>query len=843
MVLDPTRPLIRLLPSSDVTDRIKKSGFSPKPQKFSCAHQSNKYSPIFKQLKEASELELRSDPTALAPERLIVFELATSVQNFIKAIEKVSGLLFVDEEELDSSDGDQEPVMYLLMPNMQALKQIESLWSRWSKGERLDHGLTAWEEVFSYLRVLRPWGPNDRVDATSIENFKFNMENEKGNVFAEIELVFQQTDENAEKAVQQVSSFVLQKGGSIKSEARIDAIGYHALLAELPPQEILNIINLNMNSIAGLDPVMFIRPQARMTASPVEEGDLAETIPTTDLKSPIAALLDGVPVASHSWLSHHLVVDDIFNLEQSVLVKDRVHGSAMASLIIHGDRNTKTFAPPLPRKIVHIPVFDSGDKFSSDRLVVDIVYQALMDLVSEQNEYCKDVLVVNLSLGIANYRFQRRISPLARLIDWFSEKYGILCIVSAGNITEPFNVPLLDNKSDIKALKSQELGKAILSAIDGLKGQRRLLSPAETVNGVTVGALNSDLIEESQRGDGLSRSRPRIDPFGDIAMSNPTSALGPGFANAIKPDILMAGSKEQIELHHVKDSYDGYPQPATKFAGLKVAAAPRIGEENATGWTGGTSAAAALASRTTHRIHDALEDVYQDDFTDIPKIQRAALLKALLVHSAKWPQKTRDFIKDTVGPHDNRQHVRQKENVRRYIGYGVVDEDFAVSCAADRATFWTTGTIGPDKRRKIMLPIPECYIGKAQSHRIAATLAWFTPVNVGRSAYRSIKLDLEDPKEIGILAVNATGNQPDRNQIKRGIVISRFWEGHKAAVINGKNKIAIYIQRNPDGGSRIDKDIAFGLALTIEMPGVNEVYDQVKEMLSTPVETRYLIEI
>lgn len=839
MVLDPTRPLIRLLPSSQVTDRIKKSGFSSKPQKFSCAHQSIKYSPIFKQLKEANELELRRDPTALAPERLIVFELATSVQNFIKAIEKVSGLLFVDEEELDSSDGDQEPVMYLLMPNMQALKQIESLWSRWLKGERLDHGLTAWEEVFSYLRALRPWGPNDRVDATSIENFKLDMEYEKGNVFAEIELVFQKTDEKAENAVQQVSSVVLQKGGSIKSEARIDAIGYHALLAELPPQEILNIINLNMDSIAGLDPVMFIRPQARMTASPVEEGDLAEPIPTTDLKSPIAALLDGVPVASHSWLSHHLVVDDIFNLEQSVIVKDRVHGSAMASLIIHGDRNTTTFAPPLPRKIVHIPVFDSGDRFSSDRLVVDIVYQALMDLVSEQNEYCKDVLVVNLSLGIANYRFQRRISPLARLIDWFSEKYGILCIVSAGNITEPFNVPLLDNKSDIKALSSQELGKAILSAIDGLKGQRRLLSPAETVNGVTVGAVNSDLIEGSQRGNGLLRILPRIDPFGGIAMSNPTSALGPGFANAIKPDILMAGSKEQIELHPVKDSYDGYPQPATKFAGLKVAAAPRTGEENATGWTGGTSAAAALASRTAHRIHDALEDAYQDDFTDIPKIQRAALLKALLVHSAKWPQKTSDFIKDTVKP--AKGNTNQKDDIRRYIGYGFVDEDFAVSCAADRATFWTTGTIGPDKRRKIKLPIPGCYIGKAQSHRIAATLAWFTPVNVGRSAYRSVRLVLKEPKDaIKALAVKKISNEPTVHEVKRGTVVSMSWEGHKAAV-NEKNEIEIYIERLKDSGSPIDDEVAFGLALTIEMPGVNEVYDQVKQMLPTPVETRQLI--
>lgn len=837
MVLDPTRPLIKLLPSPEVTDRVKKNGRYGIKTKFTLAEQAGKFSPIFNQLRNATELELRSDPTALAPERLIVFELANSVQSFITAIENVKGLFLVDEEEFEVSEDSDKPAMYLLMPNMQALKQIESLWSRWKKGEQLDHGLMAWKKVFSNLRALRPWGPSDRVDKTSIENFKFDMECEKGNVFAEIELVFRKESGYASEIVAQVSSVILQKGGSIKSEARIDTIGYHALLAELPPKEILNIINLNMDSIAGLDPVMFIRPQARMTTSPVEEGDKVESfpLPPAVLKSPIAALLDGVPVAGHSLLNHHLVVDDIFNLEPRVLVEDRVHGSAMASLIIHGDKNTKILLPPLPRKIVHIPVFDNGDKFSSDRLVVDIVYQALMALVSEQNEYCKDVLIVNLSLGIDNYRFHGRISPLARLIDWFSAKYGILCIVSAGNIIEAFNVPILDGKADITTLSSQELSKAILSAIDGLKGQRRLLSPAETVNGVTVGALNSDLIGANQRDNGLSRLHPRIDPFGDIAMSNPTSALGPGFANAIKPDILMAGSKERIELHSVKDSYDAFPLSATKFAGLKVAIT-KTGEENAMGWTGGTSAAAALASRTAHRIHDALEDAYQDDFTDIPKIQRAALLKALLVHSAKWPEKTRDFIKDTVGPAKGGEI--QKDNIRRYIGYGVVDEDFAVSCAADRATFWTTGTIGYEKRRKIMLPIPECYIGTAQSHRIAATLAWFTPVNVGRLSYRSIKLDLENPKEIGMLAVEAIGNQPSFHQIKRGTVISRFWEGDKSAVINDKNEIAIYIQRELDRGSPIDEDIAFGLALTIEMPGVNEVYDQVIQGLPVSFHTR-----
>lgn len=836
MVLDPTRPLIKLSLSSDVVDRLKRhGGYPPKPRTFGRAVQERKFSSIFEKFTLSNELELLSDPTGLAPERLMVFELTTSVKNFANAIKRVEGLSLIDEEELDSSEGDDKPVMYLLMPNMKALSQITSLWSRWQKDKKLEWGLGAWQNVFSCLRDLRPWGPKDRVDRTTVENLIFDIEYAKGNIPVEIELVFRKDNK---QSIDKISSIVKQRGGSIHSIAIIECIEYQALLAELPKEEVKSIIEWDDQSIAGLDQVMFIRPQARMAADIVEESDVAVSIPSSfHLKPPIAALFDGVPVSAHPWLSSHLIVDDPFDLEKDRSVDKRVHGTAMASLMIHGDRNTNKPPLPLPRQIVHIPVFDSEDKFPRDRLVVDVVYQALTSLITNENDYCKNILIVNFSLGIDNYRFYGRISPLARLIDYFSAKYGILCVVSAGNIVEPFDVPLLERTTDIKALSSDKCSKAILSAIDNLKGQRRLLSPAETVNGLTVGALNSDLIREEERGDGKSRTLPRIDPYYNIAMSNPTSALGPGFANAVKPDILMAGSKEILELRPEGSIFAAYPVSANKNAGVKVATS-KPGIENAVGWTGGTSVAAALASRTAHRIHDALEEAYQNGFTDIPQKQRAALLKALLVHSARWPQATRDFIKDIVGPSGKNKHVQQKDNIRRYIGYGVVDEDFAVSCAADRATFWTTGTIGREKRVKVLLPIPSC-LGQARDRRIVATLAWFTPINVRRSAYRSVRLELQEPKDIKTkLAVDPSGKQPDANQVKRGTVISRSWEGDEAAVIDEKNVIEIYIQRQEDSGITIDEEVAFGLALTIEMPGVNTVYDQVVDMLKTPARIR-----
>jgi hypothetical protein len=57
----------------------------------------------------------------------------------------------------------------------------------------------------------------------------------------------------------------------------------------------------------------------------------------------------------------HLVVDDQFALEPNAPVADRIHGTAMASLIVHGDRNLDE--APLRRRIYVVPVLGANDRF------------------------------------------------------------------------------------------------------------------------------------------------------------------------------------------------------------------------------------------------------------------------------------------------------------------------------------------------------------------------------------------------------------------------------------------------------------------------------------------------
>lgn len=759
---------------------------------------------------------------------MLVFEVRGSIQTFVNATKKVPGLELIDEEEIEGDEQDKEPAVYLLVPDAQALSNVVSLWHRWAKGEDLDIGFAPWRDMFATLRNVRPWGAQDRVQAEDrdiiAEEIATKADNER--VCLEIELVFRLTDARANDAEAELANSIVAANGRVLSRCRIADIGYHAILAELTVAAVRSIIGMSQTSIAGLDPVMHIRPQSIATI--IETGDVEDTGPAESFaadRSPILALLDGVPVAQHPLLVGALVVEDKFGLEPLTQVVDRHHGTAMASLIIHGDRN-KT-EQRLERKIHLVPVLGPNDRFPDDRLIVDIIYQAVLGMRGGREPSAPDVLIINLSLGNSRKPFHGRMSAWARLIDRLSYQFGILFVVSAGNHAGPFDIPGFENFFNFEDSTGSQRAHGAISALGKLVAERRLLSPSESVNGVTVGAANVDAVSPADR-----RATHNVDPFPNLTISNPSSALGPGFANSVKPDILMPGGKEYMSFVASGVALSIKPSRPARAHGLKVAAPPRDGRESVESFTSGTSAASALASRTSHQIHDALEAAYGDAFRSLSHAQRATLLKALLVHTASWPQAASYMIKQILGPPNNRQHVRQKDNIRRFLGYGLANPDLAIACTEDRATFWASGTLPPEQAATVQVPIPICINGQARSHALQATLAWFTPVLPGRQTYRTVRLILTDSDELSSLRVEATKAQPDLNQGRRGTVFSRRWEGARAPLVGEGQTITLTVQRQPDQGAAIDESIPFALAVTLAMPGVTQIYDEVRARLA-----------
>lgn len=325
--------------------------------------------------RDPNALELRADPAALAPECLLVFEIRAAINTFSATVARIQGLELIDEEELESDEADSNPVAYLMVPDSRALQNILSLWNRWNSGQELPEGFTPWRDVFACLRELRRWGPNDRVQPRDSDILSEEIAGQPHDrlIRLEVELVFRTDHQRAQSCEDDVIQAIINSGGRAVSRARIPEIAYHAILADLSVAAVSRVIERRQDSIAGLEAVMHIRPQSLATSVDVDEpSPCAVRGVANPAPDPILALIDGVPVANHPLIAPHIVVDDVFELERSALVSQRVHGTAMASLIINGDRNAQQ--QTLPRKIHVLPVLGGGDGFPPDRLIIDLIY-------------------------------------------------------------------------------------------------------------------------------------------------------------------------------------------------------------------------------------------------------------------------------------------------------------------------------------------------------------------------------------------------------------------------------------------------------------------------------------
>ncbi len=219
---------------------------------------------------------------------------------------------------------------------------------------------------------------------------------------------------------------------------------------------------------------------------------------------------------------------------------------------------------------------------------------------------------------------------------------------------------------------------------------------------------------------------------------------------------------------------------------------------------------------------------FQTKFTPVVTPQRALLLKALLVHCARWTE-ARDLIIEILGPPAPNQHVRQKDNVRRYLGYGAIDGNIILNCTADRATLWAVGNLAREQGHNFPLPLPAAMSGKAQLHELAATVSWFAPPRIGAAKYRGARLKLVEPDGLSTIGVVATKGQPDTNQSHRGTVIHRRWAGEKAAALAQNHAVQLIVQREPD---EVDEPIPYAFVTTVAMPGMNQIYAQVRARVS-----------
>ncbi|RWL85951.1 MAG: S8 family peptidase [Mesorhizobium sp.] len=766
-------------------------------------------------------LQLRADPNALAPERLLVFELTGGVMQFTEAVRLVPGLEFLGVEDLDEDELDSDPVVYLMVPSEAALRNIVTLWRGWQQNGTVPYRFSAWKTMLSQLRNIRPWGPQDRVTAADHDILVEEHARDTALHRVEVELVFRR---NGEMTEAQVRTAILAVGGTVVSRSRITGAGYHALLADLPGQALADVIARNPAGLAGVEAVLQIRPQSVFQLVPSEEVDGLPAGAALALNGdPIAAIFDAVPLSQHPRLAGTLSIDDPFDLEGQA-VGMRTHGTAMASAVVHGDINA-AWERSLERRVHFVNMlYATADAALPERfpdlLPADMFERAVLAMRTGDVPTAQHVLIVNASLGDANKPFAGRLSGWARVVDHLSATYGILFVISARNHHAPLET--LDMTAGaFEALDPAERVRVALRASAKQLTTRRVLAPAEAMNAITVGALHADQFIYPNPLPAYN-----FDVWADTGLCSVSSALGPGHNGATKPEILAPGGRHHVRLSPQGDHHHLVPLTtnAAAFGGIAVAAPPSstsLGPD-VVARSIGTSVAAALATGVAVRAHEALEAAYPD-FGALPSAQRACLLKALLVHGARWTN-ARDLLIEVLGPSEGKYSYRQKDNVRRYIGYGAYDPELIINCADDRATLWAVGTLIADQGQRFRIPWPATMTAKAQPHGLSATLAWLSPPRPGAVAYRAVRMKIVEPAQLGTAGIKASGIQPDPKQAHKGTVVHRRWDGDKAAAVAADGFFELDVQREADDG---DMAADFAIVVTLEMPGEVEVYNQV----------------
>lgn len=851
------RPLLAL-GSPEVGERIKQTRRDmPRLIKAPAGRQGQRISPQFRELVEAFDArraELSADQVhEVDPDLVLVFDLAGTVEAFGNAVNRIAGLEFLAEllDEPSEPDDDFHMVqdgqptdstithsLYMVMSNSAAVGQLVSLFEQWQQDPdmKFERGLGKFRDAFQQLRAIRRWGPEDRIRETGLlERWQETLElvgQSVSTVRVEIELWYRRDAEQRTLAESHLRTLLSTGGGSVVSRAQIDQIEYHAILAELPIQQVESVLSEGASAIELLnaDEIMFVSPFAPMsvTAPGTEPAARTSIGPVNRVAGqPRIALLDGLPFQNHDALAGRLIVDDPDALGTTYGIASRHHGTAMASLVIHGDLSEP--GEPLDRPVYVRPILQPhplqprSEVAVQGALLTDLLHRAIRRILEgdgNQAPSAPSVRIVNLSIGAQSRALVRRMSPLGRLLDWLAVHYNLLFVVSAGNHPD---VPIMIPAES--AGTRETAAQAALKAVHASSRLRGILPPGDALNALTVSAVHDD----------ASGDVPLPDNIWDLTSPGAPAfygAVGPGVGRSIKPDVYHSGGRavyqEPVVLPGAKEVALVPASTAATGPGNQVAASTTAGRTDATTFTCGTSNATALVTREASRIFDVLE-AGRDDAQDaeFPDAQyHPVLAKALLVHTSTWGEEGQRLRAAL-----NLDSKRWRRELTPLLGYGPIRAERIATASSNRAVLIAGGSLGREQRHTYAIPLPASLRAKAQWHRITVTVASFVPSAGNLARYRGAKVFFEklDDKDTGGKRIEA-----EATAVRRGSVQHEIADGQKALVFSDGDSVQVHVQCMDDAQRlKAGNLVRYGLVVSVETAITTSatIHDEVRAQL------------
>jgi len=235
----------------------------------------------------------------------------------------------------------------------------------------------------------------------------------------------------------------------------------------------------------------------------------------------------------------------------------------------------------------------------------------------------------------------------------------------------------------------------------------------------------------------------------------------------------------------------------------------------------GTSPAAALISRQAARLHDIVEGITGG--TAITRRQKAAAIKALLVHGTSLPERSEhDPLLGTVA-----------------FGNGLVTRDFSEGCATNEAVVLYVGSIAANEEQELLFPLPNG-LSVREAKRIDATLAWLTPVNWRHRQYRKASLAMVKPAGSIPLLDKSTGISSDESTRGASTVQHQTWEFEKAFASGQGSNMSVRLKCYEQAGGLLGERVDFAIALSLWVaPSLGvDIYSQVKAQVEARVAVR-----
>lgn len=348
-----------------------------------------------------------------------------------------------------------------------------------------------------------------------------------------------------------------------------------------------------------------------------------------------------------------------------------------------------------------------------------------------------------------------------------------------------------------------------------------MLSPSESINSLTVGALFADKSEYTENSRQLIPCSNR--------MLSPISSLGRGINNSIKPEVLFPGGR-CVLLQNMRNTHEAHWRNGTSVNPPGILSAKPIALARGgsiVGYSFGTSNATALISHNAALCYDVLNDIFYHELGEDPPSEYVALLlKAMIVHGAKWDELATTICRTTglAG--------RGADQVHKWIGYGVPDIARVMECTKNRITLIGYGELRKDEACLYSLPLPFNFSTKKIYRCLTVTLASFTPIHPSTQKYRTAQLWYGIETD-GIKLVPSRLDVSDK-AVTRGTLQHERYEGDNAVVWDEQDALGIKINCRADANDFVES-IPYALMVTFEIaPQYDiDVYQKIAEKVKT----------